>query len=56
MIFEVARSGGFCLMPVGCGTLLVDEAMRVHLPDEVPGPVVVVGSGAVVIAAISAAG
>ena len=28
VIYEVAQAAGFVVMPIGCGTLLPDEAMR----------------------------
>jgi len=35
VIYEVALAANWVVMPVGCGTLLTDEAQRGHLPDGV---------------------
>jgi hypothetical protein len=55
LIFEVARAAGFVVMPVGCGTLLPDEARRDDLPERVPQPVSLIGSGADLRAAVTGA-
>jgi hypothetical protein len=54
VIVDVARAAGWVVMPVGCGTCVVDEAQRAGLPEFVPEPVVTVRSGAELIAAIKA--
>jgi hypothetical protein len=46
VIYDVARLAKFVVMPVGCGTLLPDDAMRRDLPDGIPEPVLLIRSGA----------
>jgi hypothetical protein len=55
LIYEVAKVAGFAIMPVGCGTLVPDETLREQLPADVPTPVMVVRSGAEILAAIGPA-
>ncbi len=55
LIYAVSRSAGFVVMPVGCGTLLPDESLRVHLPDGVPEPIVTVGSGEEIVTTVEMA-
>lgn len=55
VIYAVADAAGFVVMPVGCGTLLVDEATRRELPDGIPEPVVPIRSGADILSAIETA-
>ena len=45
VMFRLAQRAAFVIMPVGCGTFIADESMRLHLPDEVPDPVVLIHSG-----------
>jgi hypothetical protein len=45
VMFELARIGGYAVMPVGCGTCITDATDPSDLPAEVPGPTVVVHSG-----------
>lgn len=44
-MFRLAQRAAFVIMPVGCGTYITDDAMRVHLPDGVPEPVVLIRRG-----------
>ena len=53
VIHHVASAAGWVVMPVGCGTLLTDAAQRGHLPDGVPDPILLVRSGADILAAIT---
>lgn len=55
VIYAVADAAGFVVMPVGCGTLLVDEAMRRELPEGIPEPVLPIWSGADILSAIETA-
>lgn len=55
VIYAVAEAAGFVVMPVGCGTLLVDEALRHELPEGIPEPVHVIRSGANILSAIHTA-
>jgi hypothetical protein len=52
VIYAAAHAGGFAIMPAGCVTLLPDEAMRNELPEFVPEPVLVIHSGAELLAVI----
>lgn len=55
VIYAVAKTAGFVVMPVGCGTFLVDESLRPELPQGAPAPVEVIVSGADLLAAIETA-
>lgn len=55
VIHAVAKAAGFVVMPVGCGTLLVDESLRPQLPEGIPEPVEVIVSGADLLSAIETA-
>jgi hypothetical protein len=44
-LYDVARSAGFVVMPVGCPTCVVDPAMKAHLPSEIAQHAVVIESG-----------
>lgn len=55
LIYAVARSAGFVVMPVDCGSLLPDESFTMHLPDGIPEPIVTVGSGEEILAAVEMA-
>lgn len=55
VIFAVAQAAGFVVMPVGCGTLLVDDALRRELPEGTPEPVLPIRSGADILSAIESA-
>jgi len=55
VMFEVAKGGNFAVMPMGCGTLIVHEAGKAALPDEVPEPIVTVASGADLLRAVESA-
>jgi hypothetical protein len=54
VVYDVAQAAGFAVMPVGCGTLLTDERMRDDLPGGIPKPIVVITSGADLLAAVEA--
>ena len=45
VVLDVARAAGFVVMPVGCGTVVTDDAQRAELPDDLPEPVVTATSG-----------
>jgi hypothetical protein len=45
VMFELARIGGYAVMPVGCGTCITEAVDPSHLPAELPGPITVVRSG-----------
>jgi hypothetical protein len=45
VMFELARIGGYAVMPVGCGTCITDDLDPSQLPAEVPHPIKVVRSG-----------
>jgi hypothetical protein len=45
VMFELARLGGYAVMPVGCGTCVTEATDPSDLPAEVPEPIVVVRSG-----------
>ena len=46
LMYDLALVGGLAVMPVGCGTGVVDEATLAELPESIPQPVRVVRSGA----------
>jgi hypothetical protein len=52
VMFELARATGFVVMPIGCGTCVVDESSKADLPDGVPEPIVLIASGADLRAAV----
>lgn len=54
VIVDVAIAAGWVVLPVGCGTCVVNDAQRNDLPQSVPEPIVTVHSGAELIAAIKA--
>lgn len=56
VIHAVASDAGFVVMPVGCPTLVVDDARRAELPDGLADEVVLVRSGADILDAIEADG
>ena len=45
VMFELARIGGYAVMPVGCGTCITEAVDPSDLPAEVPHPITVVHSG-----------
>ena len=45
LIVDVARSGGYAVLPVGCPVCVVDEVMIGHLPDELRQDAVLVHDG-----------
>jgi hypothetical protein len=45
LLFEVARVGGFAVMPIGCATCVVDAEMLGELPAELAPDAIVVSSG-----------
>jgi hypothetical protein len=51
-MYDLAVAGQFVVMPVGCGTGVLDDAMRRQLPEGVPEPVVTVCSGADILALV----
>lgn len=55
VIYSVAAAARFVVMPVGRGTLLVDETMRRELPVGIPEPVLPIRSGADILSAIETA-
>ena len=55
VIYEVARAAGFVIMPVSCGTLVPGAELIPHLPPDLPEPVLQVGSGKDVLAALQSA-
>lgn len=44
-MFELARIGGYAVMPVGCGTCINEAVDRFDLPAEVPDRIAEVRSG-----------
>ena len=52
VIVDVARAAGFMIMPVGCGTFLLDDSARTDLPVGIPHPVVTIDSADELLAAI----
>jgi hypothetical protein len=44
VMFELARIGGYAVMPVGCGTCITEVTDPSDLPAEVPEPIMVVRS------------
>lgn len=46
VLHRLALHAGLAVMPVGCPTAVADEAALAHLPEELRGDAVVVGSGA----------
>ena len=55
LVFQVARAGGFAIMPVGCPTCVVSAEMLRALPDELASDAIVVSSGDDLLAAIEKA-
>ena len=45
VMFELARIGGYAIMPVGSGTCITEAVDPSDLPAEVPEPITVVRSG-----------
>lgn len=45
VMFELARIGGYAVMPVGCGTCITETVDPSDLPAEVPRPITVIRSG-----------
>jgi hypothetical protein len=52
VLFELGRTAGFAVMPVGCGTFVFSEDALSHLPDGVPEPIEVLTSGGELLRAI----
>ncbi len=46
VMYRLAVAGRFAVLPVGCGRASSMKRWAGGLPDDVPQPVVVVGSGA----------
>jgi hypothetical protein len=46
VMVDIAKAAGFVVMPIGCGTCIVDERIVSDLPEGIPKPVVMVRSGA----------
>ena len=46
VVFDLARSFGFAVMPVGCPTCVTEEQQIGDLPPELAGDAIVVSSGA----------
>lgn len=55
VMFDLARVGGFAVMPVGCGTCITPSTRPSDLPPEVPGPIRVVASGAELLGVVETA-
>lgn len=55
LIYDLAMVGGLAVMPVGCGTGVVDAAVLAELPESIPQPVRVVRSGADLIGLVRSA-
>jgi hypothetical protein len=45
LLYDIARSAGFVVMPTGCPTCLPDGAMHEHLPAELVVDAVIIESG-----------
>lgn len=45
VMYDLARVGGFAVIPVGCGTCIPPSVDRSDLPPEAPAPITVVSSG-----------
>jgi hypothetical protein len=45
LLYDLARSARFIVMPVGCPTCIADPAMREHLPESIAVDAVLVESG-----------
>jgi hypothetical protein len=45
VVVEVAKAADLVILPVGCPTVIVDEAQRAHLPEDLTENVVLVTSG-----------
>ena len=55
VIYDLALAAGFVIMPIGCGTLVPAAELIAHLPPGLPKPILQVGSGKDVLAAIESA-
>ena len=53
VMFELARAAGFAVLPIGCGTCVVDEAHRDRLPAGMPEPIHLVTSGAELLSVVT---
>jgi hypothetical protein len=45
VLFELGRTAGFAVMPVGCGTFVFSEDALSALPDGAPEPIRILRSG-----------
>ncbi len=52
LMFELARVGGFAVIPVGCGTCITPSTNPSDLPPQAPRPISVVTSGAELLAVV----
>ena len=55
VMYRLAAAGRFVVLPVGCGTCVLDESMADGLPAHVPQPVATVRSGADLLAVVEQA-
>jgi hypothetical protein len=53
LVVQAAHAGDLAIFPPGQGTFIVDERVRDQLPGSVPQPIVVVRSGAELLAAMA---
>jgi hypothetical protein len=52
VLFELGRTAGLAVMPVGCGTFVFSDDALSHLPDGVPEPIRIPTSGDALLRAV----
>jgi hypothetical protein len=55
LMYDIARAGAFAVMPVGCGTCVLEGSFATALAVGMPEPIVMVRSGADLLTAVGAA-